>query len=231
MISTPRVALLDYGAGNIRSAARALEKAGAEVFLTADPHQALEAEGLVVPGVGAYEACMKNLRAIHGPRIIGQRLAGGRPVLGICVGMQVLFDAGTEHGVTTEGCGQWPGVVEKLQTRILPHMGWNIVEGIAESEMFAGIDPETRFYFVHSYAARTWELETDGLTRAPEVFLGAARRMTALWLQWTTVPSGRHNSTPKSRARQARSSCATGLADCKSGVDPTVSDVWPVTSM
>lgn len=170
MTSTPRVALLDYGAGNIRSAARALEKAGAEVFLTHDPQQALEAEGLVVPGVGAFAACMKRLREIHGPRIIGQRLAGGRPVLGICVGMQVLFDAGTEHGVTTEGCGEWPGVVEKLQAGILPHMGWNTVEGIADSEMFAGIDPETRFYFVHSYAARRWELQTDGLTRAPEVF-------------------------------------------------------------
>ena len=163
------VALLDYGSGNIRSAQRALERVGADVTVTSDPKIAVAKDGLVVPGVGAYAACMAGLRDVYGPRAIGERLAGGRPVLGICVGMQVLFESGTEHGVTTQGCGEWPGSVDKLQTEILPHMGWNTVETPAESEMFAGLDEDTRFYFVHSYAARTWELETDGLTIPPLV--------------------------------------------------------------
>jgi imidazole glycerol-phosphate synthase subunit HisH len=163
------VALLDYGSGNIRSAQRALERVGADVTVTSDPKVAVSKDGLVVPGVGAYAACMAGLREIYGPRVIGERLAGGRPVLGICVGMQVLFDSGTEHGVTTQGCDEWPGSVDRLQADILPHMGWNTVETPAGSEMFAGLDEDTRFYFVHSYAARTWELETDGLTTPPTV--------------------------------------------------------------
>ncbi|AGS35174.1 imidazole glycerol phosphate synthase subunit HisH [Corynebacterium maris DSM 45190] len=163
------VALLDYGSGNIRSAQRALERVGADVTVTSDPKIAVAKDGLVVPGVGAYAACMAGLRDVYGPRAIGERLAGGRPVLGICVGMQVLFDSGTEHGVTTQGCGEWPGSVDKLQAEILPHMGWNTVETSAGSEMFAGLDEDTRFYFVHSYAARTWDLETDGLTTPPTV--------------------------------------------------------------
>ena len=165
---SPSVAILDYGAGNIRSAHRALERVGAQVTVTDDPHTAANADGLLVPGVGAYAACMAGLNAVAGPRIIGQRLAGSRPVFGICVGMQVLFDAGVEHGVYTEGCGQWPGTVERLEAAILPHMGWNTVEMPAGSQLFAGLDPQERFYFVHSYAARRWELETD-ITVAPLV--------------------------------------------------------------
>jgi glutamine amidotransferase len=111
---------------------------------------------------------MQGLRAIKGERIIGRRLAGGRPVLGICVGMQILFARGVEHGVETEGCDEWPGVVERLQAPIVPHMGWNTVEVPDGSSLFAGVEGE-RFYFVHSYAARTWDLVTDGHTRAPLV--------------------------------------------------------------
>ena len=167
--SAKSVALLDYGSGNLRSAQRALEHVGANVIVTSEPKVAVEMDGLVVPGVGAYAACMKGLREVEGPRVIGQRLAGGRPVLGICVGMQVLFETGNEHGIVTQGCGEWPGSVKRLQADILPHMGWNTVETPEGSEMFAGFDEATRFYFVHSYAAREWTLVTDGRTRPPKV--------------------------------------------------------------
>lgn len=153
-----RVVVLDYGSGNLRSAERALEHAGADVRVTSDAHAAVEADGLVVPGVGAFAACMEGLLAAGGDKIIDRRLAGGRPVLGICVGMQVLFDRGVEHGVQADGCGQWPGDVERLKADVLPHMGWNEVSPPADSVLFAGMEPGTRFYFVHSFAARRWEL-------------------------------------------------------------------------
>jgi glutamine amidotransferase len=154
-----QVVVLDYGSGNLRSAQRALARAGADVAVTADVEAALNADGLVVPGVGAFAACMAGLRAVRGDRIIGCRLAGERPVLGICVGMQVLFSRGVEHGVQTDGCDQWPGTVERLKADVLPHMGWNTVTMPAGSKLFAGLDASTRFYFVHSYAVRQWELE------------------------------------------------------------------------
>ncbi len=154
------VVVLDYGSGNLRSAERALRRAGAEVTVTADVDAALATDGLVVPGVGAFAACMAGLRSVRGDRIIGRRLAGGRPVLGICVGMQVLFSRGVEHGVQTEGCDQWSGTVERLKADVLPHMGWNTVAPPAGSRLFAGLDADTRFYFVHSYAACRWELES-----------------------------------------------------------------------
>jgi glutamine amidotransferase len=167
-MNAPTVAVLDYGSGNLRSAVRALERAGAEVVLTSDFQTCLDADGLVVPGVGAFAACMAGLRAVRGERLIGRRLAGGRPVLGICVGMQVLFERGVEHGVETVGCDEWPGVVERLQAPVVPHMGWNTVEAPEGSRLFAGLEGE-RFYFVHSYAVRDWTLETNDRTRAPLV--------------------------------------------------------------
>ncbi len=162
------VVVLDYGSGNLRSAVRALERAGADVTLTGDMAAALECDGLVVPGVGAFAACMRGLREVHGPRIIGRRLAGARPVLGICVGMQVLFERGVEHGVETEGCDEWPGVVERIQAPVVPHMGWNTVEAPEGTRLFTGIEGE-RFYFVHSYGVRRWELETNNRTMSPLV--------------------------------------------------------------
>ena len=153
------IVVLDYGSGNLRSAERALQRTGADVTVTADADAALAADGLVVPGVGAFAACMGGLAAVGGPRIIERRLAGGRPVLGICVGMQVLFDLGVEWGERTEGCGQWPGTVERLKADVLPHMGWNTVRAPAGSRLFAGLDADTRFYFVHSFGVRRWELE------------------------------------------------------------------------
>ncbi len=114
---------------------------------------------------------MQGLRAIRGHEVIGRRLAGGRPVLGICVGMQILFERGVEHGVETEGCDEWPGVVERLQAPVVPHMGWNTVEVAQDdrgSTLFRGIEGE-RFYFVHSYGVRDWTLVTNDRTRAPLV--------------------------------------------------------------
>lgn len=162
-----RVVVLDYGSGNLRSAERALRRAGAEVEVTADRSAALDCAGLVVPGVGAFAACMAGLRTVQGPRLIGQRLAGGRPVLGICVGMQVLFEYGVEHGTRTEGCGEWPGLVRRLDAPVLPHMGWNTVRAGAGSRLFAGLDPDARFYFVHSYGVLHWELAASTVLRAP----------------------------------------------------------------
>jgi len=153
-----KVAVLDYGFGNIRSAQRALQRAGAEVEVTADPHTALNADGLVVPGVGAFAACMAGLRAVRGEVVIGKRLAGSRPVLGICVGMQILFEEGVEHGERAEGCGEWPGVVRRLNAPVLPHMGWNTVSAPAGSRLLSGIPGDARFYFVHSYAATSLPL-------------------------------------------------------------------------
>ena len=163
---SPRVVVLDYGSGNLRSAERALVRAGAEVTVTADRALALECDGLVVPGVGAFAACMEGIRAVHGGEIVDRRLAGGRPVLGICVGMQVLFERGVEHGVDTDGLGEWPGTVEDLHAPVLPHMGWNTVDVPEGSRLFRGVEDE-RFYFVHSYAVRTWSLVVDSENPMP----------------------------------------------------------------
>ena len=158
MSERPLVAVLDYGSGNVHSAVKALAAAGADARLTADRGLIDDAQGLVVPGVGAFRAVMEALRASRGDEIIDRRLAGGRPVFGICVGMQVLFDRGVERGVDTEGMGEWPGVVTELDAPVLPHMGWNTVEAGEGSRLFRGIENE-RFYFVHSYAAQEWVLD------------------------------------------------------------------------
>jgi glutamine amidotransferase len=147
------VVVLDYGSGNLRSAQRALERVGAEVSVTADPDAAAAADGLVVPGVGAFAACMAGLDAAGAGPVVTARVRAERPVLGICVGMQVLFEAGVEHGIESAGLGVLPGRVEPLQAPVLPHMGWNTVAAPAGSSLFAGLPADTRFYFVHSYAA------------------------------------------------------------------------------
>lgn len=156
-----RVVLFDYGSGNIHSAKKALEHAGAEVTLTSDRAEALEADGLVVPGVGAFGTVMKALLDVGGDEIIDKRIAGGRAVLGICVGQQVMFERGLEHGHDTPGLGQWPGTVRGLVAPILPHMGWNTVEAPKNSVLFRGVEGE-RFYFVHSYAVTEWSLVDTG---------------------------------------------------------------------
>ena len=156
----PSVVVFDYGTGNVHSAVKALELAGANVTLTGDRTLALAADGLVVPGVGAFSAVMAALTASRGDDIIDRRLAGGRPVLGICVGMQVLFEHGVERGSDTAGLGEWPGTVMELPASILPHIGWNTITPDPASVLFRGIEHE-RFYFVHSYAAQDWTLDVQ----------------------------------------------------------------------
>ena len=168
-VSTPpNVFVLDYGFGNVRSAVRALERVGARVTLTADPRLCAEADGLVVPGVGAFAAVMRGLAAVRGGQVIGRRLAGGRAVLGICVGMQVMFEAGDEHGVRTAGLGEWPGLVDRLEADVVPHMGWATVEPPPDTQLFVGVEAQ-RFYFVHSYAARSFPPLGDARFAAPRV--------------------------------------------------------------
>ena len=158
-----RVVVLDYGSGNVRSAVRMLERVGASVELSADHRLVQEADGLFVPGVGNFHACMRALRAVDGPRMIDVRLSGARPVMGICVGMQVLFDGSAEPSVDRRepGLGEWPGVVGRLVAPVVPHMGWSGVKAAAGSRLLAGVGDEL-FYFVHSYAALAWELEPEG---------------------------------------------------------------------
>lgn len=160
-MTAPRVVVLDYGSGNLHSATRALVAAGADVLLTSDVEAGRAADGLVVPGVGAFAACMAGLRAVGGPELIIDRLARGRPVLGICVGHQVMFGHGVEHGHDAAGVGVLPGVVERLHSARLPHMGWNTVEPPPGSVLFDGLAGE-RFYFVHSYGVRAADRLPDG---------------------------------------------------------------------
>jgi imidazole glycerol-phosphate synthase subunit HisH len=147
------VVVLDYGSGNLRSAERAVARTGVDVTVTGDLAAAAEADGLVVPGVGAYAACMAGIEVLGAGPVIAERVADGRPVLGICVGMQILFDSGVEHGVETKGLGLLPGAVTRLSAARVPHMGWNTVDIPAGSTLLAGLAPDSRFYFVHSYAA------------------------------------------------------------------------------
>ncbi|WP_250708045.1 imidazole glycerol phosphate synthase subunit HisH, partial [Actinomyces sp. 217892] len=178
-MSQPTVVVLSYGSGNVRSAVRALERVGAQVELTHDDAAVEAADGLLVPGVGAFASVMDQLRAVDAPRLIDRRLAGGRPVMGICVGMQVMFEASSEFaaegadggapaGALTPGLGQWPGTVSRLEADVVPHMGWSEVRAPEGTVLFDGIDGE-RFYFVHSYAAKTSpaELLDEGPTRLP----------------------------------------------------------------
>ena len=168
-MSARTVTVLDYGSGNVRSVVRALEHVGADVVLSAKPDDVLNADGLLVPGVGAFAAVMKGLKDVDALRMIGRRVAGGRPVLGICVGLQVLFDEGVEHGVRTPGMGEWPGTVERLKADVVPHMGWNTVEPPEDTVLFDGLGDE-RFYFVHSYGVQDWSFDvTQPAMKPPQV--------------------------------------------------------------
>ncbi len=165
-----KVVVFDYGFGNVRSAERALARTGADVEITRDYDKAMNADGLLVPGVGAFASCMTGLREARGDWIIDRRLSGGRPVMGICVGMQILFARGIEHGVESDGLDEWPGSVEPLQAEVVPHMGWNTVEAAPGSRLFAGLEADARFYFVHSYAVHDWSLETHNpAIEAPKI--------------------------------------------------------------
>jgi imidazole glycerol-phosphate synthase subunit HisH len=196
------IVVLDYGSGNLRSAERALARVGASVRVTADLDAALDCDGLVVPGVGAFAACMTGIHAIGGEKVIARRIELGRPVLGICVGMQVLFTAGVEHGVSAEGCAVWPGTVERLAAPVLPHMGWNTVAPPPDSVLFAGIGDGTRFYFVHSYAMRMRDagpLLADGakitVTEHGEPFAAAVEQGAVAATQFHPEKSGDAGAT------------------------------------
>ena len=168
------IAILDYGSGNLRSAQRAFERSGSEVVVTSDRDTALNAAGLVVPGVGAFAACMRGLVAIGGDEIVRARVAAKRPTLGICVGMQILFRDGDEHANSTahNGVGIWQESITKLAAPILPHMGWNTVAVTGPSQLFRGIADQS-FYFVHSYAAKSSVGSAQAWTTHGEKFLSA----------------------------------------------------------
>jgi glutamine amidotransferase len=166
---SPTVAVLDYGFGNVRSACRAVEHVGAAAVLSSDFDECLNADGLIIPGVGAYAACMQGINKVRGGILVDTRLVAKRPVLGICVGMQIMFEQGIEHGIRANGLGQWPGTVERLEAPIVPHMGWNSVAPPVDSLLFAGVESEL-FYFVHSYAAQEWAMsDTDPYQHPPLV--------------------------------------------------------------
>ncbi|WP_445342966.1 imidazole glycerol phosphate synthase subunit HisH [Bifidobacterium sp. ESL0819] len=147
-----RIQVFDYGFGNVRSMVHALSQLGVDARISADPDLAMKADGLVIPGVGAYGACMAGLRAVGGDRIILNRLAQGLPVLGVCIGLQVMFQFGDEDGRSEPGLGLIPGRVTKLDADVVPHMGWDHVQAPQETRLLAGVQDQ-RFYFVHSYAA------------------------------------------------------------------------------
>jgi glutamine amidotransferase len=168
------IAILDYGSGNLRSAQRAFERSGAEVVVTSDKDIALNAAGLVVPGVGAFAACMRGLLSVGGDEIVRARVAAQRPTLGICVGMQILFRDGDEHadGGLHQGVGIWQESISKLNAPILPHMGWNSVSVTGNSNLFKGLSDQS-FYFVHSFAAKESVGTAQAWTTHGEKFLSA----------------------------------------------------------
>ncbi|WP_338747924.1 imidazole glycerol phosphate synthase subunit HisH [Janibacter alittae] len=174
-MTSPHVVVLDHGSGNVHSVVRALDHVGADVELTADRDRVLSADGLLVPGVGNFHACMGGLEAVDGAALVDLRLAGGRPVLGVCVGMQVMFDGSEEPSGSAParaGLGQWPGTVTRLRAPVVPHMGWSTTTPAEDSVLFAGVEAE-RFYFVHSYAVADWDLRV-----APGGLAVAAPRVT-----------------------------------------------------
>ncbi|WP_144121446.1 imidazole glycerol phosphate synthase subunit HisH [Catellatospora sichuanensis] len=192
---SPKVTVLDYGSGNLRSAQRALEAAGAEVVVTTDLSAAERADGLVVPGVGAFAACMAGIEAAQAGPVIADRVMAGRPVLGICVGAQIMFDSGDEHGVVTKGLGLLPGAVTRLAARRVPHMGWNLLDAPSGSTLFTGVEADARCYFVHSYAALpNAELDAVALvttsTHEHATFVAAAERGPLAVAQFHPEKSG-----------------------------------------
>ncbi|WP_024627236.1 imidazole glycerol phosphate synthase subunit HisH [Bifidobacterium sp. A11] len=178
-----RIQVLDYGFGNVRSMVHALSQLGVDAQISADQDLAMKADGLVIPGVGAYGACMAGLRAVGGDRIILDRLAQGLPVLGVCIGLQIMFQFGDEDGRSEPGLGLIPGRVTKLDADVVPHMGWDHVQAPQGTQLLAGVQDQ-RFYFVHSYAA----MAVQGDDRAGVAQPGLALRVSALKEQSGSQP-------------------------------------------
>jgi imidazole glycerol-phosphate synthase subunit HisH len=149
-----KIAIIDYGMGNLHSAAKALEKVGAMVTVTRDPAQVRKADQVVLPGVGAFGDCMKNLHERELAPVIHEVIAAGKPFLGICVGLQMLFE-GSEEDPEVPGLGVFQGMVRKIKAPGLkiPHMGWNSLDLKKPSPLFRGLPPVSYVYFVHSFHA------------------------------------------------------------------------------
>ena len=182
------IAILDYGSGNLRSALRAFETTGHKVTLTSDPEAAVAADALVVPGVGAFGACMDGLLKVNGDEIIKSRAAAGKPTLGICVGMQIMFQEGLEHG-SFKGVGALKGIVKKMNAPVLPHMGWNTVDIHGTSKLFKGVEKES-FYFVHSYAVQECNVNTYSSTDYHGEFISAIEAESICATQFHPEKSG-----------------------------------------
>ncbi len=191
---TPSVVVLDYGSGNLRSAERALARVGARVTVTGDARVASDADGLVVPGVGAFASCLAGIRAVGGDVVVAERVSGGRPVLGLCVGLQVCYDEGDEHGTRTPGLGLLPGAVTRLAAPVLPHMGWNTVTPPEGSKLFRGVE-DGWFYFVHSYAARPGDGPGESLAEHGEPFVAAVEAGPLAATQFHPEKSGDAGAT------------------------------------
>ncbi len=183
------IAILDYGSGNLRSAQRAFEVASANVVVTRDAKTCSEASALIVPGVGAFAACMEQLAQVGGVEIIADRVAKERPIFGICVGMQILFQSSSEKK-ETQGLGVLPGKVSELKAPVLPHMGWNSVAPAHSSKLFKGVEDQS-FYFVHSYAAKDSISDaTNTITNYGEDFLAAVEKDFVVATQFHPEKSG-----------------------------------------
>jgi len=183
------IAILDYGSGNLRSAQRAFEVASANVVVTRDAKTCSEASALIVPGVGAFAACMEQLAQVGGVEIIADRVAKERPIFGICVGMQILFQSSSEKK-ETQGLGVLPGKVSELKAPVLPHMGWNSVAPAHSSKLFKGVEDQS-FYFVHSYAAKDSISDaTNTITNYGGDFLAAVEKDFVVATQFHPEKSG-----------------------------------------
>ena len=183
------IAILDYGSGNLRSAERAFQIATEDVVVTSDAKVCREARALVVPGVGAFAACMDQLIGIGGAEIVAERVELARPIFGICVGMQIFFDSSSEK-IQKNGLGILPGTVSELSAPILPHMGWNTVSPDKDSKLFKGIETES-FYFVHSFAAKNpVENASNTISNYGEDFLAAVEKDFIVSTQFHPEKSG-----------------------------------------
>ena len=182
------IAILDYGSGNLRSALRAFQTTGLKVEVTNDAQVAKSAQALVIPGVGAFSACVSSLLRIQADEIIQHRVDKQLPIFGICVGMQILFEAGVEHG-TFQGVGALSGLVEKINAPVLPHMGWNTVEVHGTSKLFNGVEKES-FYFVHSYAVNNYSGKNYATTNYYGEFIAAIEEGTLCATQFHPEKSG-----------------------------------------
>jgi imidazole glycerol-phosphate synthase subunit HisH len=180
-----RIAILDYGMGNLRSVEKALEHVGATATITRDGAAVRDADGLVLPGVGAFPRAMQRIGELGLDELIAERRDAGVPILGICLGLQLLFDSTTELGGAS-GLGLLPGPVSELEASGLkvPHIGWAPLRWERDSRLAEGIPSETAFYFVHSFAARPRREDLLGSAVYGERFCAAAERDNVFGVQF-----------------------------------------------